>query len=89
MPIGNHGGEMTERSTAKLFRNGRSQAVRLPQEYRFRADKVRIRRTSRGVLLEPYLDLKSWFAELDRFRGDDVMPGGRRQPVTPSRDIFK
>ncbi len=79
---------MAERATAKLFRNGRSQAVRLPQEFRFRGDKVRIRRSGKGVLLEPYFDLKSWFSELDKFRGDDVMSGGRRQPVTPSRDVF-
>ncbi len=79
---------MAERTTAKLFRNGRSQAVRLPQEYRFRGDKVRIRRSGRGVLLEPFFELRSWYAELDKFRGEDIMPGGHRQPVTPSRDIF-
>ena len=79
---------MAERTTAKLFRNGRSQAVRLPQEYRFRGDKVRIRRRGRGIVLEPYLDLKSWFVELDRSR-DEAMPGGRRQPITPSREIFE
>ena len=79
---------MAERTTAKLFRNGRSQAVRLPQEYRFRGDRVRIRRSGKGVLLEPFFDLKSWFAELDKSRRDDIMPGGRRQPVTPSRDVF-
>jgi len=79
---------MAERATAKLFRNGRSQAVRLPQAFRFRGDKVRIRRSGTGVLLEPYFDLKSWFSELDKFRGEDIMPGGRRQPVTPSRDVF-
>jgi len=30
--------------TAKLFRNGRSQAVRLPAEYRFRGSEVYVRR---------------------------------------------
>ena len=30
--------------TAKLFRNGNSQAVRLPQEFRFEGDEVRIRK---------------------------------------------
>jgi antitoxin VapB len=79
---------VAERATAKLFRNGRSQAVRLPQEFRFRGDKVRIRRSGKGVLLEPYFDLKSWFTELDKFQSEDIMPGGRRQPVTPSRDLF-
>jgi antitoxin VapB len=79
---------VAERATAKLFRNGRSQAVRLPQEFRFRGDKVRIRRSGKGVLLEPYFDLKSWFRELDKFRGEEIMPGGRRQPTAPPRDIF-
>lgn len=32
--------------TAKLFRNGRSQAVRLPAEYRFEGSEVYIRRDS-------------------------------------------
>jgi antitoxin VapB len=32
------------RRTAKLFRNGRSQAVRLPSEFRFKGDEVFIRR---------------------------------------------
>ncbi|HWB16356.1 MAG TPA: AbrB/MazE/SpoVT family DNA-binding domain-containing protein [Vicinamibacterales bacterium] len=38
---------------AKLFRNGRSQAVRLPREFRFDGDRVRVRRVGRGVLVEP------------------------------------
>jgi antitoxin VapB len=41
------------KTTAKLFRNGRSQAVRLPKEFRFDGDEVRIRRVGNGVLLEP------------------------------------
>ena len=41
------------KTTAKLFRNGRSQAVRLPKEFRFEGDEVRIRRVGNGVLLEP------------------------------------
>lgn len=47
---------MSEAGIARLFRNGRSQAVRLPQEFRFRGDRVRIRRMGRGVLLEPITD---------------------------------
>ncbi len=79
---------MAERATAKLFRNGRSQAVRLPKEFRFRGDKVRIRRSGKGVILEPYFELESWFAELDKFRSEDIMPGGRGQPTAPSRAVF-
>ena len=40
-------------TTAKLFKNGRSQAVRLPREFRFEGDRVRVRRAGRGVLVEP------------------------------------
>ena len=39
--------------TAKLFWNGRSQAVRLPKEFRFEGDEVYIRRLGTAVILEP------------------------------------
>lgn len=38
---------------AKLFWNGRSQAVRLPKEFRFEGDEVDIRREGNAVILEP------------------------------------
>jgi hypothetical protein len=38
-------------ATAKLFMNGRSQAVRLPREFRFDGEELRIRRVGRGVML--------------------------------------
>ncbi len=44
---------MAEARLARLFRNGRSQAVRRPHEFRFAGDRVRARRMGRGVLLEP------------------------------------
>jgi virulence-associated protein VagC len=37
----------------KLFRNGGSQAVRLPKEFQFVGTEVRVRRSGSGVLLEP------------------------------------
>ncbi len=39
--------------TAKLFINGRSQAVRLPKAYRFEGKEVYIKKVSGGVLLVP------------------------------------
>ena len=39
--------------TAKVFWSGRSQAVRLPKEFRFEQDEVRIRRHGQAVILEP------------------------------------
>ena len=74
---------------ARLFKNGRSQAVRLPREFRFEGDRVRVRRSGRGVLVEPmFADVSEWFAELDRFGPEPLMAEGRRQPRTPERDVF-
>ncbi len=39
--------------TAKLFFNGRSQAVRLPKSYRFEGKEVFIKKVSEGVLILP------------------------------------
>ena len=39
--------------TAKLFRNGRSQAVRLPKEFRFEGEEVEVHREGERVILEP------------------------------------
>ena len=44
---------------AKLFRNGRSQAVRLPKEFRFEGEEVSIRREGDSVILEP-VKPRSW-----------------------------
>jgi antitoxin VapB len=38
---------------AKVFTTGRSQAVRLPKEFRFEGDTVLVRREGRAVILEP------------------------------------
>jgi len=82
------GGAVT--ATAKLFKNGRSQAVRLPREFRFEGDRVRVRRAGRGLLVEPvFTDVSAWFAELDRLSDEAFMPEGRQQPPTPERDVFK
>ena len=76
-------------TTAKLFKNGRSQAVRLPREFRFEGDRVRVRRAGRGVLVEPmFADVSEWFAELDRLASEPFMPEGRQQPPTAQRDVF-
>jgi len=80
---------MSHVGMAKLFRNGRSQAVRLPREFRLQGDRVRVRRMGSGVLLEPILDTAAWFAELDRFGPEPFMAEGRNQPTSPVRDVFE
>jgi len=51
-------------STAKLFWSGRSQAVRLPKEYRFEGSKVRIRRHGAAVILEPIPTGWAWLTKI-------------------------
>ncbi len=55
--------------TAKLFKNGRSQAVRLPAEFRFEGEEVRIRRDpdTGDVILSPLnRSFEDWLALRDR-----------------------
>ena len=80
---------MSKKTVAKLFKNGRSQAVRLPQEFRFEGDRVRVRRQGNGVLLQPVIsDTERWFAELDRLNTEPFFVKGRKQPKTPRRALF-
>ena len=59
--------------TAKLFQNGKSQAVRLPKEFRFDSDRVYIKRLGNAVVLLPYQSpWGSLLDSLDQF-SDDFM----------------
>lgn len=65
--------------TARIFWNGRSQAVRLPKRFRFEGTEVRIRREGRAVILEP-LDEDEWgeaFWSVFGALGDDFELGDR------------
>jgi len=58
---------------AKLFMNGRSQAVRLPKEFRFEGAEVSIRRAGNAVVLEP-VSKREWpkgFFESMQFQEDE------------------
>lgn len=57
---------MGETSIGKIFMNGRSQAVRLPRQFRLPGTQVRIRRVGTGILLEPIItDVDEMFAKID------------------------
>ena len=74
---------MPETKTAKLFQHGRSQAVRLPKEFRLPGKEVRVRRVGNAVVLEPIgepFDMAAWWAKLDQYRDVPFMPEGREQP---------
>ena len=72
--------------TAKIFENGRSQAVRLPQKYRFNADEVVIQRLGDAVLLVPKESLWNTFMDgVNRFT-EDIFENGRDQGGQEERD---
>jgi antitoxin VapB len=65
-------------ATAKIFMHGRSQAVRLPKEFRLPGKEVKVSRVGRGVLLEPVeFDVEAWLAELNKYAHVPFMPEGR------------
>jgi antitoxin VapB len=51
-------------ATAKIFWSGRSQAVRIPKEYRFATEEVRIRRHGNAIILEPIAADWVWLEEV-------------------------
>lgn len=68
--------------TAKIFKHGNSQAVRLPKEFRFAGNEVQIKRVGAGVLLLPSpSSYEQVMAVLGRFQG----PLERQQPDDQSR----
>ncbi len=82
---------MATTGIAKIFKHGRSQAVRLPAAFRLPGDRVRVRRVGTGILLEPMAtDIDVWFAALDRFVDVPFMEEGRNQPpMPPDEDLFE
>ena len=71
--------------TARLFKNGRSQAVRLPKAFRFEGDRVFIKRVGNAVVLVPYHEpWQSLIESLDQF-SDDYMEE-RDQPAQQERE---
>lgn len=76
--------ELPPMKTAKLFKNGESQAVRLPKEFRFEGDEVFIKKAGNAVVLLP--KRASWDAllnSLDQFSSDFMEE--RDQPTTLDR----
>ncbi len=71
--------------TAKLFQNGKSQAIRLPKEYRFSGTKVYLKKIGNAVVLIPEQD--SWQTLLDSLAlfSDDFLEQ-REQPNTQDRE---
>ena len=75
-------------ATAKVFKSGNSQAVRLPKEFQFDVSEVDIfRRGDEVVLRRKPKDLTRVF-ELLTEMSDDFMADGRQQPAVQERESF-
>lgn len=71
--------------TAKIFRSGNSQAVRIPKEFQLQGSEVEIVKSGSSLVLRPCK--KSWaplFQSLNKFT-DDFMKNGRKQPRIQKR----
>ena len=72
--------------TAKLFANGRSQAVRLPKEYQFKGENVYIRKIGEAVILVPFdKDWEVFLHGINSF-SEDFMADGRSQGTDQERE---
>ncbi|MBA2375387.1 MAG: type II toxin-antitoxin system VapB family antitoxin [Actinomycetota bacterium] len=75
--------------TAKIFMSGRSQAVRLPKEYRFEGGEVFVKRVGEAVVLLPredswrtlYESLGSFSEDFMEERGQPPTSGDAREPM--------
>ena len=70
--------------TAKLFRNGRSQAIRLPKEFRVETDEVYLKKTPDGFLVIPRDPWELFFEGVQEL-SEDFMANGRQQPALQKR----
>jgi antitoxin VapB len=82
-------------TTAKVFRHGGSQAVRLPRAFRFAGTEVLIEKHGDDVLLKPVPTAKfRSFAEIARYLAEKFPEGGDfpeppLRPTTHERAILE
>jgi len=71
--------------------HGRSQAVRLPKEFRFQGSEVRVSRIGAKVILEPIekqpFDVKTWRAKLDTYLDTPFPDYEKLPPLMPDDTI--
>ena len=75
--------------TAKVFKSGNSQAVRIPKEFQLEDDEVEIRRKGDALILRP--KKRSWtalFESLEKFTKDFMAEARNQPPVQKRRRTF-
>lgn len=78
--------EANNMMTAKVFENGRSQAIRLPKEYRFSDSEVAVNKIGNIVLLIPKDDKWNTFISAVNMFSDDFMTDGRIDDIEQTRE---
>ena len=73
-------------TTTRAFMTGRSQAVRIPKEYRLPEEEIFVNRIGNTVTLTPVSKLKESFAESLQMFTDDFMADGRPPQIDAKRD---
>ena len=75
--------------TAKIFKNGKSQAIRLPKEYRFQGSKVYVKQVGNTVVLIPEQD--SWQTLIESLAqfSDDFMLERQQPPPQEREGVFE
>ena len=74
--------------TAKVFENGRSQAVRLPKDFRFTESEVAINMVGSVVMLMPKTDPWAGFLSSLEMFSDDFMSDGRPENSIQAREAL-
>lgn len=75
------------RRTAKIFKNNRSQAVRLPKEFQFSTSEVFIRKQGDDVILSPRPQDWSAYLKSGPVASDEFMEGVEDLPAQEERDL--
>lgn len=80
-------------NTAKIFWSGRSQAVRLPKDFRFNTETVQIRRHGNSIILEPIAENWAWLDAVCGQLDPDFVRAANEQPEEQERsgldELFK
>ena len=77
------------KKVAKVFKNGRSQAIRIPKEFRVDSDEVYIKKIGDTLIIKPKKSDKwdSFFDKLKEIDTKDFMKT-REQPPLQERELF-
>ena len=72
---------------AKVFQNGRSQAIRLPKEFRVNTEEVYIEKVGDSIIITPKQKSK-WDMMRTALENMEEFEMERNQPAVQERDLF-